>query len=654
MLGLIPAIIFGIAMVLLMLMAFKIYRGAEFVKRNEHGTFAGFSPFGGLGEKDVVISFCAGGAVCALDFLSQLLGPSVVWLAWIFVIALMAMTVAVMAWSYTSWGIPDSICFIAIYVLLFLVTNSVMQVAITSVTSTKVSPFLLNLPMALLVVAIVFEIVTLCYYRFQRTEGGMRTLYGALMAVASAICVIVLITALIVPAAQAVAGTNAGAVQVQAASGNTSSSKDKSVSKKNKQSKQQEIEDGSWLYYYNLYLQADGIEGNEYNFGSNPYEEGKTAADYDAELRFRMQWDSALYAADSAWLDANVGTRYLGEFYESCKGDWAKTMNKAKEAFAKDQMVYYRSMDAFFAFLDSAVSITVERSEGLTDQMYMNPYTADGVPDVIVFETSDHEGWFLVYTFVIKETETVKVAYRIDCGFQPTNVKDVMHITPQPKPQPEPNPTPGPQPQPQPEPTVTPTPPTPTPTPSPSPTPTPPTPTPSPTPTPTPTPPTPTPTPPTPTPTPTPTPPTPTPTPPTPEYHKDPEDGTQNEDTEDGDGVNPNNNPGPGEDTNNGEGATESTADQPSNSNHYPSYEEYREEMEEMADTNAQQRTGGDSNTPSYTPSTQPDAADNNGNAINPPTSTQPTETTGGQELPNNPSNAAQEWGGDSDDWQPK
>ena len=93
-------------------------------------------------------------------------------------------------------------------------------------------------------------------------------------------------------------------------------------------------------------------------------------------------------------------------------------------------------------------------------------------------------------------------------------------------------------------------------------------------------------------PTPTPAPPQPTPTPQPDPYNKDKTQGTQ------GDVVAPNDDPGPGPNTNNGVGATESPKDQPTNSNHLDSYEEYKEEVKVLETVNAEQKTSQDNNTP--------------------------------------------------------
>ena len=189
--------------------------------------------------------------------------------------------------------------------------------------------------------------------------------------------------------------------------------------------------DNNGFYFYNSELQDDQDESNDFNFGFNPG--SLTAAEFDADFRERLRHDPALGAADMAWADANLGTRYLGEFYESCKGDWAKTINASKQVFIKDPALYSKTLDAFFKMLDKA-KVSVTSGNDLDDQMYMNPYTVDGIPDVIVMVTPDHVGTFLTYTFIIKGTGEVNVSYRTECGYQPTNVERVMKITPQEKP----------------------------------------------------------------------------------------------------------------------------------------------------------------------------------------------------------------------------
>ena len=184
-----------------------------------------------------------------------------------------------------------------------------------------------------------------------------------------------------------------------------------------------------WYGFYNPSLLKDDDPNNDYNFGYNCYEDGKPASYYDQELRKRMKVDPALGAADMAWVDCLVGSRYMGVFYDEC-GAWDAAINAARDQYiAEGKEKYYGHLDAFFSFLDHATKVEVMVAKnGIEDQMYMNPFTETGIPDIFVMKT-DHEGHFLVYTFTIKGKE-VQVPFRIECGFQPCNVEKAMGIEP--------------------------------------------------------------------------------------------------------------------------------------------------------------------------------------------------------------------------------
>ena len=324
----------------------------------------------------------------------------------------------------------------------------------------------------------------------------------------------------------------------------------------------------SWYGFYNLSLLQDEDPSNDYNFGPNPYVEGKDVSYYVDDFKTHISEDPALGAAVMAYFDSILGTRYMGVFYDECNEKWDAAINYAKEKFMEDQKLYYDTITAFFEFLDSAVEVKVQWGKGIEDQMYQNPYTVNGIPDVITLKTDEHEGWFLVFYYEIKGNR-ITVPYRINCGYQPCNVERVMDIKPLPeKPVPSvaPN-TPTPKPQ-------DPAPKSNTPTPKPK------------------------------APTNTPKPQAPTNTP-TPKNLKDPTKGTK---------VGPNDDPGPGPDTNNGVGAQHSKDEKPTNST-FKNYDEYKESQKQLKDVNKDQKQGGDANVPAVTskPGTKVDSNADNG-----------------------------------------
>ena len=132
-----------------------------------------------------------------------------------------------------------------------------------------------------------------------------------------------------------------------------------------------------------------------------------------------------------------------------------------------------------------------------------------------------------------------------------------------------------------------------------------------------------------------------------PPYNKDPSKAPK-ENTE------PNDDPGPGPNTNTGAGSQHSSEDQDTNSDHYQSYDDYRNDINDLEDTNDNQRQGGDSNTPSTQPPSSDTNVDNNGDrgtgngSIDDPTPTQPpAQGADGTDISDDQPGGA--WGGPPD-----
>ena len=230
----------------------------------------------------------------------------------------------------------------------------------------------------------------------------------------------------------------------------------------------------AWITLHNDPLIWDDDPSNDYNFGISPVEdsefvklfsekyleltdstlqfiaenedkilENPRVADWAADMvrkdfQDRMVENPFTGAAWLAWFDSILGTRYMGEFYSQCNEQWDAAINQAAREFMDDQSLYYRTLTAFFrGYLENPLTrVELRKAEVMDDQMYLNPFTVDGIPDVIVLETKDHQGLFLVFVFTIKGQE-FEVPFRIQCGYQPTDVHEILHIEPLPQP-PEP------------------------------------------------------------------------------------------------------------------------------------------------------------------------------------------------------------------------
>ena len=159
--------------------------------------------------------------------------------------------------------------------------------------------------------------------------------------------------------------------------------------------------------------------------------------DADDILEVIEDWyalDPAGIAGMAAWYDANMHTDILGEFFTDCKNesttaDWMTIIESAASAWADDPELFYAARDNFYAHLEHADEIIVQYvKSGINDQMYMDGLTIGERPKVIVMESANHDGYFVTFKYVIKETKTVEVSYRINCGFQPCNVAKVLGV----------------------------------------------------------------------------------------------------------------------------------------------------------------------------------------------------------------------------------
>ncbi len=630
------SIILSIVVAFLMVTLERMFSDA-FVAVNENKE-SGSVPFGGIGrriksvftsEDGWVKALIVGVSVGFINFVTPKLGWGSAFIALGFMLVMLGITAYLMYWWHQGGSNFKEVLVMSILaLLLFFTTKSTAAMAATIFKARFWRLLIMALPNVALIGSISYFVVDALFYNYRKSDGKKSVLY--VLAWIAMILAMIMMLSVLVPCFFAI---DLGSLKTQTSVAQANSEpgvgeeswlkrlfNGGSCAPRNSGEATSKPTDGpklSWYGFYNLVMLRDDDASNDYNFGWNCYDESWTAKDYDKEFRNRIKVDPALGAADMAWLDAIVGTRYIGVFYDECNGAWDKAINAAKEGFMKEDptKLYYPTLDGFFAFLDTAKKVEVKKGSGITDQMYMNPFTKDEVPDVITMKTPDHKGWFLVYTFVIKDCP-VEVAYRIECGFQPCNVKKVMNIDPQPQPtaKPTPKPTKTPKPTATPKPTNTPK-PTATPTTKPTATPTPkPTKTPKPTATPKPT--------------------------------KDPSQGIPT--------PGHNDDPGPGPDTNTGTGSQYSSEDQPGNSD-YMTYDEYHEQMEELGNAGQNQSSGGDPNTPTVTasPGTNVDNNGDNGTGnggIDNPTPTQgPVHIiVGGEEQPL-PTTPAGEWGGPPD-----
>lgn len=191
----------------------------------------------------------------------------------------------------------------------------------------------------------------------------------------------------------------------------------------------------SGYHFYNLDLQQNNDPADDFNFGYDRYAAAQASDNnithwLDADFKSSLEEDPALAAATMAYADSVLGTRFMGVFYDSADADWSLAINRARDYFIKHPQRWHKRVANFVKFLDEHATASLAAADSYTDQMYMNPYTTSGKPDVIAMTTSQQTGHYLSYKIVIKGNNFT-LNYRCECGYQPTGVVKTMGITPQ-------------------------------------------------------------------------------------------------------------------------------------------------------------------------------------------------------------------------------
>jgi len=216
--------------------------------------------------------------------------------------------------------------------------------------------------------------------------------------------------------------------------------------------------------YYNLELQDDGIKDNNFNFGHNPYEAAEAEykesdgdknvfilkyilSNFEARMTPGENGDPAFMAAHAAYMDAVLGTRTMGSFYDEVDKNWSLAINNARNTYETNSQEWELAAEKYKKTLQAANGTTylIEvngktdafvvngKKYTVTDQMYMFPLSSDLRPDVIVMtqdeDNSDANYHVLMYALNIKRHEYV-LMYKVECGFQPLNVLNVMKVEP--------------------------------------------------------------------------------------------------------------------------------------------------------------------------------------------------------------------------------
>jgi hypothetical protein len=214
-------------------------------------------------------------------------------------------------------------------------------------------------------------------------------------------------------------------------------------------------------HIHNNDVQNDGDDTNDLNFGLSP-EANKSADYYYKEFVQTLYDDPPFLAATALSLDAELGTNYLDQVQYvggNEKTNWLDRANGANLILCPSKELTTRTAQAIEGYLDTVVVKKEVRSAKVAyDQIYMNPHTITGVPELVVYETEAENSTYLVLTCMLKNGEIHELWYHIPCRYQWSipDAEKTIGVTPSKKsssggsngnnPSPSPSPSPSPTP----------------------------------------------------------------------------------------------------------------------------------------------------------------------------------------------------------------
>lgn len=232
------------------------------------------------------------------------------------------------------------------------------------------------------------------------------------------------------------------------------------------------VDEHPYLTFHHFYLFEDDNPDNNSWFASNEYDPNLSATEYLAKWKKDAERDPLMMAGFIACVDAARHTDLIGSHYKGDDGEWADIINQCIVDCLSDQKNFVHLSEVFLNLLANEARVPyIVESADMIDQMYVDGYTYDGIPKIVVVRTHQ-KGHMLVVPLRTKgdETNDVLVGIHIECwnpvgqvkGDKVTPLSETLNVTPEkeiPKmPEgydpPEPTKTPTSKP----EPTVTPTP----------------------------------------------------------------------------------------------------------------------------------------------------------------------------------------------------
>ena len=140
--------------------------------------------------------------------------------------------------------------------------------------------------------------------------------------------------------------------------------------------------------FHNFPLTTDDDPDNNSYFGPNILSQDKTKSDYWRTIKAMMEEDPFILAEAISTADQIRHTDLCGDYYNGDNAEWAKSINLMVEDFFNTPGTFVNLSEKFLDMLNNETrELDLVQSEDVIDQYYLDIYTREGIPHVVVAET---------------------------------------------------------------------------------------------------------------------------------------------------------------------------------------------------------------------------------------------------------------------------
>ena len=377
-----------------------------------------------------------GVGVGLINYISPLLKGKAIYVAPVFLIAMVLVFVYLGSWWYdegSSW--KEMVPFLLLLIPLYFVAKSAAVMTTVLVSNGAIAKLILAIPAIAVILSVGYYIYDLFRFRYEYELSNNMGPGAAAAALALLLALAVAVTSVAEGGGFRSSTSNVKADEASSVTEKEALEEDSSEDETSEDifaTSEVEEPQGWGAHFYNLDLQDDGDLSNDFDFAPNRLTSSKDPDYYSEDFAELRGNDAANLVGACIAFDKTINTNYVRGILYNCKDkelkEEVKDLDRANAAIRmleKDETLFRLVEASVNKLMRKAKKKEFLKMKGIKTQLFQNPATIDGIPDLVFYESEFDEGYCLVYTFQVKsgsKTE-VPVAFHIKCGYQWCNAK---------------------------------------------------------------------------------------------------------------------------------------------------------------------------------------------------------------------------------------